>query len=108
MAFRVEFSEQAAEDLDEIIRYISDELFNPHAAERFYQAVGEKLELLREQPYIFPLYHDEKLSAEGFRFIVIGNYLMFYLIDENTPVVNIARLLYGKRDIPSFFENPQE
>jgi len=108
MAFRVEFSDQAADDLNEIIRYINDELFNPQAAERFYHAVSEKLELLREQPYIFPLYHDEKLSAEGFHFVVIGNYLMFYIIDDDTSVVSIARLLYGKRDISAIFENSQE
>ena len=105
MAFRIEFSQQAEYDLNEIVRYMNDELFNPQAAERFYQAVGEKLELLREQPYIFPLYHDEKLSAEGYHFVVIDNYLMFYLIDDDTSIVNIARLLYGKRDIFAVFEH---
>ena len=108
MAFRIEFSEQAEDDLNEILRYINDELFNPQAAERFYQAVDEKLELLREHPYIFPLYHYEKLSAEGFHFVVISNYLMFYIIDDDTSVVSIARLLYGKRYIPAIFENSQE
>ena len=61
MVFKVEFSEQADEGLSEIIRYINDELCNPQAAERFYQAVLEKTKLLREQLYIFPLHHDDKL-----------------------------------------------
>ncbi|MDR1194251.1 MAG: type II toxin-antitoxin system RelE/ParE family toxin [Peptococcaceae bacterium] len=103
MAFTVKFSEQAAADLDEIIRYISYDLGNPQAAENFYKAVNEKLGSLREYPYMFPLYHYEKLSSEGYRYAVIGNFLLFYLVDEDEPVVSIARILYGKRDMPSIF-----
>jgi addiction module RelE/StbE family toxin len=103
MIFKVKYSEQAAGDLADIIKYISDELCSPQASERFYKAVNEKLELLSEYPYIFPLHHDEKLSAEGYRFAVIGSYLMFYLVNENASVVYIARILYGKRDLLSSF-----
>ena len=103
MAFKVKYSEQAANDLDEIIRYISDVLFSPQSAENFYKAVNEKLGLLREHPYIFPLYHDDKLRSDGYRFAVIGNYLMFYLVDDGSSIVNIARILYGKRNITSAF-----
>jgi len=104
MVFKVDFSELAAEDLAEIIRYIRDELYNPQAAERFYKAINEKRGLLRENPFMFSLYHDKKLSAEGYRYAVIGKFLMFYLVDTGKSVVTIARILYGKRDIPSIFE----
>ena len=104
MAFKVNFSEKAAEDLAEIIRYMRDELYNSQAAENFYNAINEKRVLLRENPYMFPLYHDKKLRAEGYRFVVIRNFLMFYLVDDSKSVVTIARILYGKRDIPSVFE----
>ena len=104
MAFKVKYSERAANDLDDIISYINDELCNPQAAEHFFNAVDEKLNLLKEHPHMFPLHHDEKLGAEGIRFAVIGNYLMFYHVDDNNSIVTIARILYGKRDIPSIFE----
>ena len=103
MAFKVRYSEQAVDDLDEILSYISNELYSPKAAERFYVAVGDKLDLLREHPYMFPLYHDDMLRVEGYRYAVIGNYLMFYLVDEDSADVCIARILYGKLDIPSVF-----
>jgi toxin ParE1/3/4 len=103
MAFKVKLSEQAADDLDEIIRYISEELCNPQAAGHFYGTVNEKLELLREHPHMFPLYHDEKLSAAGVHSVTIGNYVMFYLVDDDMSMANIARILYGKRDIPAVF-----
>ena len=103
MVFRVDFSEQAANDLNEIIKYTSEELYNPQASKRFYDAVDEKCDLLREYPHMFPLYHDEKLSAEGIRAAVIGNFIMFYVIDDDKSVVSIARILYGKSDIPAHF-----
>jgi plasmid stabilization system protein ParE len=70
---------------------------------RFYNEVSERIGSLREHPYMFPLYHDEKLSADGLRFIVIGNYLMFYAVDEDHLIISIIRILYGKREIPSAF-----
>jgi len=103
MVFKVKFSEQATDDLDGIIAYIEDELYNPQAAERFYNLVNKKRALLREHPYMFPLCPDEKLRAEGYRSVVIGNFIMFYLVDDDKSVVNIARILYRRRDIPSAF-----
>jgi addiction module RelE/StbE family toxin len=104
MAFRVKYTKQAADDLSKIIIYISDELCNPQAAEKFYKAIKEKLVLLRDHPYMFPLYHDEKLSSEGFRAAIIGNFLLFYIVDDDKSVVSIARILYGKRDVLSVWE----
>ncbi|MCL1884419.1 MAG: type II toxin-antitoxin system RelE/ParE family toxin [Defluviitaleaceae bacterium] len=108
MAFRVKHTEQSYDDLDGIIEYISEELFNPQAAERFYNNVAEKIERLKANPYMFPLYHDEKLNAKGFRFAVIGNYLMFFAIDERdggNKIVNILRIIYGRRDMHDVFND---
>jgi len=104
MAFKVEFSEQGSRDLDVIIGYISDDLSSPQAAQKFFNAVNEKLIKLQDSPYLYPLYHDDKLAKEGFRFITLGNYLMFYLVDDDTSVVSIVRIIYGRRDIPAVFE----
>jgi toxin ParE1/3/4 len=103
MEYRVKLSEQAAVDLDKIMGYISDELYNPQAAERFYHLVHEKLGLLSENPHMYPLHHYEKLRGKGIRFAVIGNYLLLYIADDIHAVVNIARILYSKRDIPPEF-----
>jgi plasmid stabilization system protein ParE len=105
MAFRVKHTEQSYDDLDGIIEYISEKLFDPQAAERFYNNVAEKIERLKENPYMFPLYHDEKLSAKGYRFAVIGNYLMFFVVDESDKVVSIIGIVYGRRDMPTVFDS---
>lgn len=103
MVFKVEYSDPAALDLAEIIKYIKDELSNPQAAERFFNMVEQRLVDLREHPYKFPLYHNERLSEEGTRFVVVGNYIMFYIVDDINKIVTIARIVYGKQDIPAVF-----
>jgi len=104
MAFKVKYSEQSVDDLADIISYISDKLCNPRAAERFFIAVTEKTELIGENPYMYPFHHDKKLRAEGYRFAVVGNYLLFYVIDDGNSIVNIIRIVYGKRNLSVIFE----
>jgi len=107
MAFKIKFSHQAASDLDEIIYYISSDLHSPKAAERFYKEVNKRLDLISDNPHMYPLYHDKKIHACGFRFIVIGNYLMLYQVDDESSSINITRLLYGGRDLSAVFEEMQ-
>jgi toxin ParE1/3/4 len=104
MAFQVKYSEQASDDLNDIVEYIHDELENPHAAERFYRKVMEKNGFLRDNPFMYPLHHDKKLNEKGLRFIAINNYILFYIIDEDNKIVNVVRIVYGRRDIPTLFE----
>lgn len=103
MDFRVKFSNQAAVDLSEIINYISDVLHSPGAAERFYNEVDKRLNLISKNPFMYPLSRDDRLSSEGNRAAVIGNYLMFYMIDEANTHAYITRIVYGKRDIIALF-----
>ena len=47
---------------------------------------------------------DERLSAEGYRLVIVGSYLIFYIIDDGNSVVSIVRILYGRRNIPAIIE----
>ena len=103
MDFQVKFSEQAAQDVSDIIEYICDVLYNPGAAERFYNEVNKKRERISENPFIYPLSKDEKLCGQRTRTAVIGNFLMFYSVDETNNAAYIIRIIYGKRDIAGIF-----
>jgi plasmid stabilization system protein ParE len=41
---------------------------------------------------------DERLAVMGFRILLIKNYIAFYTIDEPNKIVNVERILYGRRD----------
>ena len=43
MDFQVKLSEQAAFDLSDVIEYICDALYNPGAAEHFYNEVNKNI-----------------------------------------------------------------
>ena len=101
MAFQVKFSERAATDLSEIIGYISDVLLNPIAAEHFYNEVDKKRQHIRENPKMYPLSRDERLKAKGYRVAVVGNYLLFYIVDDENAIAYIIRIVYSKRDLSS-------
>ena len=103
MDYDVVFSEEAEDDLECIISYITEELRSPQSAARLFAAVSRKLELIRDNPYIYPTHHIEQLHSKGYRFAVIGNYLMFYTIDEEKSRTYIVRIVYGKRNLSDLF-----
>ena len=104
MAIRTRLSELAENDLDEIMRYYCEELFIPQAAANFHNKIQKQIDLIDDNPFMYPLHHDEKLSAEGYRFVVIGKYIMFYIVSEDETSVDIIRIVYGGRNLSALFE----
>ncbi|MDR3772362.1 MAG: type II toxin-antitoxin system RelE/ParE family toxin [Terracidiphilus sp.] len=94
---------QAREDLIEIYTYIG--LDNPSAAERIFDAIQAKSELLVEYPRIGVRRPDIRPST---RMLIQGPYLILYethpdtdegLIDE----VEIVRIVDGRRNLKNLF-----
>jgi len=97
--YRVIFTAQAEKDLNEIEEYISEELHAPIAAERFTDAVENVVDHLSFLPQGYPKVRDDRLAARGYRWIGIHkNYVAFFTIDERDKIVNVERILYGRRD----------
>jgi len=85
----------AEADILEIIEYIRKE--NPRAAQDTYARFEEALGKLGTFPELGPVVRDDRLSAKGYRVLVIDNYLAFYVVDEESGVVKIRRVLHGRR-----------
>ncbi len=60
-----------------------------------------QIELLEENPFIFPVLKDTYLSQLGYRMIPIDNFLLFYLIVGKE--VQIHRFIYGRRNYHLLF-----
>ena len=86
----------AKEDLREIKEYISVKLCNPTAAVNVVKKIIKDYTMLPDTPEIgIPL--NRKIDVETpYRFIISGNYLVFYQINHDT--VEIHRVLYKGRD----------
>ena len=105
MAYKPKFSDLAADDLDEIIRYFCDDLYMPQAAGRFHKSIYKQLDLICNNPCMYPLHHDDKLRNAGLRFVTVGKYVLFYTVDDYATVVNIVRIVYGSRNFSIIFED---
>ena len=94
--FKVRFTPQAIADLEEIKRYISDDLFNPQAAAELVGLVFEKIQTLTSMPQTGARLRTDIPILKTYRFIPCKNYLVFFRTEDNFVVV--IRILYAKRD----------
>lgn len=82
----------ALQDLRGIVRYIAAD--NPIAARKFRDELYETFQLLARNPQIAPERPD---LAPRLRYLPFGNYLIFYLPEEEGILV--IRVLHGARRI---------
>ncbi|NEX00436.1 Plasmid stabilization system protein ParE [Pseudobutyrivibrio sp. NOR37] len=91
-------TEIAAYDVDEVISYIQEELSNPEAAISFADELEEKLEDICKNPKNGRLVENEFLRRDDVRRFLVGNYIVYYFIDDENNRIVILRLVYGKRN----------
>jgi len=60
-------------------------------------------ELIKDNPFMFPLHHRELLASKGFRFAVVGNYLILYRIIEEEKVITIDGFVHGSQNIEKMY-----
>jgi toxin ParE1/3/4 len=84
----------AEEDLTEIITFIADD--NVKAAEDLAIKIEKNLQLVSLNPQLGKTPGDPDLKSLGYRYLIIGNYLIFYTIEKRTILVH--RILHGARN----------
>lgn len=89
-------SEKAQNDLAEIKDYITEELGSPNAALITISKITKKIRVLKDQAYIGAPLSSIADTESNYRFLVSGNYLIFYRVYGKD--VYIDRILYGRRD----------
>lgn len=78
----------------DLIDYINT--LSKEAALNDYDKLVSEIASLSTMPERCPRSRDLALAAKGYRYLVVGNYLFFYVIVG--PAVQIRRILYAKRD----------
>ena len=92
MAYKIKYKAYAERDIWEIASYLHDH--SPEAAKNFLTEVKERIENLTEMPFAHPKIH----SHQDYRKIIIGNYVIAYIVNENTHEITIMRVVHGKRN----------
>ena len=93
-AYKVIIYPAAKQDLLDIIDYLNT--LSPDAALRYYDLLTEKIASLSHMPKRCPHPKDLALAAKGYRYLIVENYLVFYLVVGDT--VQIRRILFCRRD----------
>lgn len=84
----------AKQDLLDIIDYLNT--LSPDAALQYYDLLTEEIASLSRMPERCPRPKDLALAAKGYRYLIVKDYLVFYVVSGQT--VQIRRILYGRRD----------
>lgn len=82
----------------EITEYITVNLDSHEAARKLLISLNKQMNSLDTMPKRFALVSNEKLAKKGIRSIPVKNYLIFYVVDEQSKTVNIVSVMYSKRD----------
>lgn len=87
---------EAKNDLKEIKKYISNELDNDIAANNTISKITKGIRRLEQQPLMGTSLSSVIEFDTNYRFLVCGNYMVFYRFDDN--MVFVSRIIYGRRD----------
>lgn len=98
----------AREEIENTLRYISADLFNPQAAESLQTALEERFDTLSRfprsgEPTGFTVADDISVKK-----VFIKNYTLFYYVTEENKTVNIAHFRYSRSEFSDLFVETDE
>lgn len=102
--YKLEYLPVARRDMIEIVRYISQELQNPIAADQLAMELIEAGDGIPKFPYANPAFIPIRPLKHEYRKLLVQNYFMFYWVDEVKKLVTVARIVYAKRDYERLLE----
>jgi addiction module RelE/StbE family toxin len=91
--YKIRFLPDAAIDRDEIKTYL--EQYNGSTFKKFFALLREKTTLLKDFPYSCPVYEDDAY----YRKLIVGDYVVFYRVDEESNAIERHRILHGSRNM---------
>jgi len=97
--YPIEYLPVAQKDLVEIQEYIKKD--NPSAALNFLNTLDETVSKLEDFPFMGQVPTDRRLEYLGYRILIVGSYLVFYVVNDD--YVEIRRILHGRRKYSFLF-----
>lgn len=93
MKYRVRYLSTAREDRETIKRHLNQ--FSSTAFRRLFTKIKRNMVLVKENPEIYEVYN----RRQQFRRMVVGDYLVFYRVNEAEKIIEVHRMLHGAMDI---------
>ena len=95
--YKVEITKEALQDMEDIYNYIANELLSPENAIGQYNRIAGEILRLDMFPEKFKVLESEREKKRELRRLVVDNYSVFYVINEDRVIV--TNVLYSASDI---------
>ena len=95
--YKLNYTNEVEEELDEIYNYISQVLKEPEIARRQINKIRQEIHMLITSPYLGQRVNIKPRNEECRR-LVIRNYIALYKIEETQKEILIFHIFYGKRN----------
>ena len=96
--YTVKITQQAQEQIREIVSYIRFTLQAPETAMKMLDTLQEEIASLDQFPNRIPLTEEEPWRSQGIHRFPVKNYLVYFWVDEETKKVQIIGAVYGRKD----------
>lgn len=106
--FEIFYTPEARDDLRNIRQYIARDLSAPLTAQNQIRRIVEEIDELMILPERFAVLNDQTWNQGVLRALPVDNYLVVYNVHNDAQQVNVLRIFYGRRDLPSLLRSETE
>lgn len=103
--WNVTVTPEFGDDLRGFHAYISNTLLEPVIAKNLVDRILKAIGKLTDLPLRYPVYEKEPWQSRGLRKMNVGNYVVFYLTNEETGTVIVLHVFYAGRNIEKCLED---
>ena len=93
MKYKAKYLITAKHDREAIKVYLDQ--FSSTAAKKLFDRIRSRIEYVKENPYMCEVYK----RRPQFRKMVVGDYLVFYKVNEDESMVEVHHIFHGMTDI---------
>lgn len=98
MKYTLNITDTAKSDLREITLYIAEQSQSKDIALNFLDGLLKQCNYLKDFPQSGAYPKDYVLKNLGYRYLVHGEYLVFYTVDDGEQTVNVVAVFNSKKD----------
>ncbi len=103
--YRVGYTPLAKDDLKDIYQYIAKQLKEPQIAANLTKRIRDSIKELDFSPERFVRVDFEPWGSMNMRHFPVGNYEIYYLVDNETKTVTVVRIFYGGRNVETMLND---
>ena len=108
MGYNIIVSPKAFYDLDEVSDYIGGSLGAPDAARNLIARIVDEIGTLADFPFCGSKVKFDFYPASEVHRLIVGEFLIFYRVEEVGKAVYVLRIRYGRTDYFSYLKYDED